>query len=217
MSEDSVKDAPDINKTFPQDVVWSVGLKYSSCESYSDEGVIETIDIGGNPVFLSFKTWFVRPNHYRYEWQDWSPSRVKSDNFTVICKNEEQTYLHPPLKAKRPVDLKEAIAGATGSSAGGAVVIPRLLMTELLETTQSLLDLDDSTESREDTPELGDVFVVEGVTSSTRAKCSLRISPDHVILRATLSFGKVGDKELYASYQYKRVAFDQTIPESIFR
>lgn len=209
-------DSPDNERIVPQDVLWSVGLKYASCESYSDEGVVETIDVEGNPVSLYFKTWFVRPDQYRYEWQDWSPSRIKQEQFTKICANKEQTYLHPAYKAKRPAELKEAIAGATGSSAGGAVVIPRLLMPELLETTQSLLDLDDATASREETSEVGDTFVVEGVTSITRAKCSLLISPEHVILRANLSFGKVGDKELSATYHFKSVAFDQVILETIF-
>lgn len=201
----------------PQFVLSSVGLKYASCKSYSDEGVIETIDIEGQPVFLSFKTSFVRPDNYRFEWQDWSPSRGKSENFTVISSNGKHTYLRPPFKGKKPVELEEAIAGATGSSAGGAAVIPRLLMRDFLESTQSLIDLDDVIVSREASPELGDTFVVEGVTTARRAKCTLQISPDFALLKATLSFGKVADKELYASYHFKSFNFDQPIQESTFK
>lgn len=201
----------------PQFVLSSVGLKYATCTSYSDEGIIETIDIEGKPVFLSFKTWFVRPDCYRYEWQDWSPSRGKSENFTVISSNGKQTYLRPPFKGKKPVELEDAIAGATGSSAGGAAVLPRLLMSNFLESTQSLIDLDDAIVNRESSPELGDNFVVEGVTSARRAKCTLQISPEFVLLKATLSFGKVADKELYASYHYKSFNFDQPISDSTFK
>lgn len=102
----------------PLEVLRQVDQKYLHCRTYSDSGIIETTDLKGNSIFLSFRTWFVRPGYYRYEWQDWSPARKKSEEFSVLCWDGNKAYVSYPWRERTmEKELSMAVAGATGCSA----------------------------------------------------------------------------------------------------
>jgi len=109
--------------------------KYSQCSTYSDEGCIETAGFG-RPGIL-FKTDYVRPSLFRFEWRSWHPffGRIAPEYYNVIGADERGAYefydwsfgLGLSFK-RRCKTLALAIAGATGISQGAAYLVSSLVM-----------------------------------------------------------------------------------------
>ena len=53
----------------PESILKDVRQKYLSFESYSDVGTVEIVPSVGEQS-LEFKTYFVRPARFRFEWHD---------------------------------------------------------------------------------------------------------------------------------------------------
>lgn len=123
--------------------------RYATCRSYQDSGVVQ-INVKGVPIGnpMSFKTRFLRPDHFRFEWtQTWNEPKFKADGtFTTRRVSGTSLIWCTPAGVRefydstvsleggtiKPVEnLDLAVAGATGVSLGAAQTIPSLLTTRI--------------------------------------------------------------------------------------
>jgi len=104
------------------DVIQNMVLKYGNCQTYQDLGRVE----GGQGI-TTFKTYFVRPNKFRFDWiyEDRGSNSIWSDGLKVFSRHSSKGEL------EEEPDLSMAIAGATGVSQGTAHTVPTLLMPDL--------------------------------------------------------------------------------------
>lgn len=126
----------------PSQIIERLAEKYSQCRTYADSGVVDFSDIRGEKKQLLFRNRFVRPAYFSFEWQDYGPSRGKSDDFSILWSKNGKTLYRGRLGFKTDRELILAIAGATGCSAGAAHWMPSLLMEELrTDTTRKVLQM----------------------------------------------------------------------------
>ena len=99
-------------------------------------------DVKGNSEIIKFRTHFVRSEYFCFEWQDYGPNRGKSESFSSIWSDPKTTYFcwhRRSLVVQEEENLQMAICGATGCSAGGAHIVPELLLEEIRTDSKHLL------------------------------------------------------------------------------
>lgn len=140
-----------------QAIVAKMGAQYAQASSYQDTGVVMEGD-SKEPI-LNFKTHFVRPQLFRFEWT----KRNAPERVYVIWNDGQQAYSYyswrDPMVEKEQ-DVGFAIAGATGISNGAAHTIPSLLMPDVGGTL--LTELTNLFLVEEQRFEGEDCFVVKG-------------------------------------------------------
>lgn len=116
-----------------QSIVEKMAAQYANASSYQDTGTVMYIKgeaIDQSKTVIRFKTYFVRPHFFRFEWME--TSIVASDkSLSVIWNDGKQTYEYyswDDPAVEKEEDLSLGIAGATGISRGSAHTIPALLM-----------------------------------------------------------------------------------------
>lgn len=101
---------------------------YASCSTYRDEGRVETVyfeRVGESTETLRFRTAFVRPDRFRFEYVD------ASDRYVIHSdSNGTRTWWDVTPGVEEEDSLELALAGATGISSGSAHTIPSLLLNE---------------------------------------------------------------------------------------
>lgn len=105
---------------------------YSRLVSYQDEGVVITTydeETGGRIDKLPFKTFFKRPNLFRFEWTDYFLSKLGKKRVAWSNGKSAFTYWEPD-RYEMEKRLGLAIAGATGVSRGSAHTVSRLLLAD---------------------------------------------------------------------------------------
>jgi outer membrane lipoprotein-sorting protein len=113
-----------------QDVLDRMAKAYAGCKSYRDSGVVRTVFIqgaGNRTVEKPFTTAFVRPDRFRFEYQETQGGQAR--RYIVWRKGTEaQTWwdIKPGVEKARSLDL--ALGGATGVSGGSAHTAPALLL-----------------------------------------------------------------------------------------
>ena len=144
---------------------------YAACQSYMDEGEVNTIFIQNKSrriVTKPFCTAFVRPSSFRFEFrnryseeEEWERYVVWTDGISV----KTWWTVHPGVYINS--SLSRAIAGATGVSSGSAHNIPRLLMPDEIGGS-ALSSIMDWKLLREE--EVGSIiaYVIEGRRHSDR-------------------------------------------------
>jgi len=118
----------------PTAILRRVNETYSQCRSYSDSGFAVLDDVQQNKERIEFRTLFVRPDYFCFEWQDYGPRRGKSERFSTVWSNGEKTIVRHDtgqIKIENMSSLNLAIAGATGCSAAAAYIVPALLLPQL--------------------------------------------------------------------------------------
>lgn len=104
---------------------------YAGCKTYGDSGVVKTLfvqDTGTRTVEKPFKTAFVRPGHFRFEYKD------GTDRHIIWSKGKDvQTWWDVQPGIQKPESLQLAVAAATGVSSGSAARIPAMLMPKQIE------------------------------------------------------------------------------------
>jgi hypothetical protein len=133
-------------------IVQQTLLKYSRCSTYSDEGCIESAGFA-RPGIL-FKTDFVRPSRFRFEWRSWHPflGRIGPEYYNVIGADDIGAYEFYDWSSglglsykRRCKTLALAIAGATGISQGASFLISSLIIPlVVLRHRQEMLPISDA-------------------------------------------------------------------------
>jgi outer membrane lipoprotein-sorting protein len=114
-----------------QSIVEKMGAQYANASSYQDTGVV--LEGTSREPVLQFKTYFVRPQLFRFEWTDRSPVNSE-EQFNVVWSDGKQTqryYSWDDSPVEKEEDIGFGIAGATGISRGAAHTVPSLLMEEV--------------------------------------------------------------------------------------
>jgi len=149
----------------PSVVIADMTKKYAECLSYQDSGVARILVHGKpSPHPRLFKTYFVRPAHFRFDWTEtidmpefrndgsYKPRRLTGVNLVWSTPEGVHEYYDGALYSNggaiRPVeDLNLAVASATGVSLGAALTVPSLLTSKIhafrLTELQSLVFLPD--------------------------------------------------------------------------
>lgn len=120
---------------------------YSTCKTYEDQGVVRDSmpDEDGRELVTEdfFTTAFDRSaKRFRFEFRTGSP-QTALDQGCIVWRNGDSVKMWTKRSTIRtPERIGLAIAGAVGSSAKSAFLIPNLLAPEEIEG-RGLLDLDD--------------------------------------------------------------------------
>jgi hypothetical protein len=119
-----------------EDVINQMALKYGSCETYQDTGLVS-----GFLGTFQFTTYFVRPNQFRFDWSELGLASARysvwSDGLKVFAKH----YLVEGVEEQS--DLSHAIDGAEGLSHGAAGNASCMLLPdmEIAQKYRTLLKL----------------------------------------------------------------------------
>lgn len=103
---------------------------YSRLTSYQDEGILVTTNdepTGGTIEKIPFKTFFKRPNLFRFEWTEFGITKLGRKNVVWSNGKESFTYWEPDNYEKEE-SLDMAVAGATGISRGTVNTITTMLL-----------------------------------------------------------------------------------------
>lgn len=123
----------------PRQIVAHMREAYAALRSYSDSGVVLIhMRNGERPDEITFRSAFVRPQWFRFEWlthHPYPPLRHLTHN-SVIWSNADGVYSWTDLSGKDAVAQKQqsfalAVAGATGVSRGSAHTIASLLAPDV--------------------------------------------------------------------------------------
>lgn len=128
------------------EILRRVAERYSQCLSYSDSGEVEFDDVDQKKERIKFTTEFVRPDYLHFQWQDYGPRRGKSQQFSTLWSGGDKTVVRwdaNKVVLEEQENLRLAIAGATGCSAGAAHIVPSLLVNELRTDCKHLLQVKD--------------------------------------------------------------------------
>jgi hypothetical protein len=115
----------------PTQILDAVADAYVSCVSYRDSGHVVTrfVHQAAEKDYssaLAFKTAFVRPNQFRFEF-----SSDKGRRYLVWSQGDEvKTWWDVTPGVKEKESLSMALAGATGVSGGSAHTVPALLVPD---------------------------------------------------------------------------------------
>ena len=87
-------------KITPQTIMNRMAQRYANCSSYQDVGVVETTHNEANSARIErmpFKTYFVRPQFFRFEWIDYFPWKDGRTRIVWSDGKEAFTYWEPDL------------------------------------------------------------------------------------------------------------------------
>jgi outer membrane lipoprotein-sorting protein len=100
---------------------------YANCKTYQDTGVVEFVyDRGTRTESRPFKTAFVRPDRFRFEYS--VRGKAKSRHIVWARADDVRTWWDVTQRVDTPPSLGLAVAGASGVSGGSAHTIPALLL-----------------------------------------------------------------------------------------
>jgi len=112
------------------DVLDRMAKVYAGCKLYRDTGVVKTVFVqatGNWTVEKPFKTAFVRPDRFRFEYTEERGGR--DQRYIVWRKGKDvQTWWDGKPGVEKASSLELALAGAAGVSGGSAHTIPALLL-----------------------------------------------------------------------------------------
>jgi hypothetical protein len=127
----------------PAEILAAMALKYSSCQSYSECGMYESVYEEKHAVRRAFATYFVRPDKFRFE--TFSSYTNASDErcFAIVWSNGRDVYERYPVNGgeiERVNDLEEAIYGICAFSTS-LFDVPSLLVPGFRGDSRHLLKL----------------------------------------------------------------------------
>ncbi len=149
-----------------QQIIDKMATTYATCKSYRDSGVV-TNDFGPHRAgdrfprhvdVKPFRTAFVRPNHFRFEYDNPTPEK----SYIVWAKaGEVRKWWYVDPGVEKVSSLDQALAGATGVSGGSAHTIPVLLLPDQL-TGAKLSAMKDLTRLPDETVDGTPCFKLQG-------------------------------------------------------
>ena len=192
---------------------------YAGLRSYQDKGSVR-YDILGAQQEVTFKTAFVRPNRFRFEWTSHHPfaplrfvktrSVVRSDGATAYTWNK--FYLKDATE-RQDESLSMAVAGATGVSSGSAHTIATLLIPDLWKEGSfgsSVAELGSPNVAGMETIDGVDCFRISGTRRGERT--DLWIGRNDYLLRK-MEYLLKGNKNVE---QRQSIVVNQDVPLTLF-
>jgi outer membrane lipoprotein-sorting protein len=202
-------------KTDAKRILNNMARVYSRFESYQDEGILVTTNdepTGGTIEKMPFKTFFKRPDLFRFEWIDYGITRLGRTKLIWFNGKEAFTYWEPDRYEKEE-SLSLAIAGATGISSGTVNTVSELFLPD--EAGRSML-------KRLEKVSLTGEEVFEGVRCH-RIKATdggdpveLWVGKNDFLLRKFRRETKYEDRLRIEEEIRRKIQVNQSIPEVVF-
>jgi hypothetical protein len=150
----------------PGEILSRVSSVYSSCRSYSDEGETSTIMAQGGakpaaprPFIEHFLTAFVRPDAFRFEFQN-GPPLMGRRLIAWKAGRSESRYGTGQIQTS-PIEFSEMLMGIFVPSHGAALRVPALLMPDRFHGKGLFASLTDVKLGREEKIDRRRVFKIE--------------------------------------------------------
>jgi len=188
---------------------------YARLASYQDEGVLVTTNdeaTGGTIEKMPFKTFFKRPNLFRFEWTDYGITKLGRTKLVWFNGKDAFTYWEPDRYEKEE-SLNLAVAGASGASSRTASTVSDLLLPGELRT---------STLNRLAKVSLLGEDVFEGVrcyritATEVDDPIELWVGKNDFLLRKLRRETKFDDRLWIREEIRRKIQVDQSIPEVVF-
>jgi hypothetical protein len=203
----------------PQRILARMEHRYSACRSYSDSGSFADVsDTKGDSQ--SFVTYFVRPNHFRFEWTKVFRKMDMNDPFNsplvrardIIWSNNNDVFnriedtMDKPGVIRKFDKLEYAIGGAAGSSMGTASKVIDLLMNHFLGWGFPKLSM---VRLLPETSLAGTrCYRIEGVGWDQKTRCEVLIGKKDYLLRRFRAYYPDG---ICMEQKWKKIQIDRHI------
>jgi VWFA-related protein len=202
------------------EILAKVSSVYAGCRTYSDEGTTNTegSDIHGRHSY--FRSAFVRPGNFRFQFWFNSDKPGKS-NPAVVWKNGDviQTQGVASSTAVHNLRFDTALSRLAAFSAGTSVVIPQLLLPDAFRAVQLFSLIVDPKVAGEEKLNGRQSFRIEGTLMGLPIK--LWIDKTQYLILKSYRKVNVGNREEESTVQYKpRLNVDippedLTLPQSL--
>jgi outer membrane lipoprotein-sorting protein len=188
---------------------------YSRLASYQDEGILITTNdepTGGSIEKMPFKTFFKRPNLFRFEWTEFRVTKLGRTYMVWFNGKEAFTYWEPDRYEKEE-SLGLAVAGATGVSSMTVNTVSSMLLPD---------ELGNSILKRLTEVSLAGEELFEGVTcyrikaTERDERIELWIGKNDFLLRKLRRESKKGDVLTINEETRRKIQVDQSISEIVF-
>jgi outer membrane lipoprotein-sorting protein len=155
-------DEPKPEGASAKEIIDRMAEVYAGCKSYRDSGLVKTLFVqkGGNrTVEKPFKTAFVRPGQFRFEYDEKGNPKSR---FIIWSKGKEiRTWWDVTPGVESPESLDLALAAATGVSSSSAHTIPQLLLPHKV-SGRSIKDIEGAKRGEDGKLEKVDCFRIDG-------------------------------------------------------
>ncbi len=189
--------------------------KYEAMESYKDEGVREVQYFENNILqftdIFEFKTSFVRPNKFRFEWKKKNGSSDHQTIRVIDINNDVEKYTEWS-GIEHPVNLKAALTSVAGITGGLSYKVPSLLIAEIPSMDPKRLS--EISCKRIDLTGTGGMKISMKYLSGT-IETNYIDSKNNVIVR-TEKLNEVGNNLTKEIIYYKNIKINSLIPDNEF-
>lgn len=188
---------------------------YSRARSYQDEGILVTTTdtaTGGTIEKMPFKTFFQRPNLFRFEWTEFTISKLGTTYRIWFNGKEAFTYWEPDRYEKEE-SLGLAVAGATGVSSRTVNTVSDMLLPDELGPS-SLKTLAKVSLLGEDVFEGTPCYRIKGMEDDETTE--LWVGKNDFLLRKLKRERKQGDELLIREEMRRNIQVGHPISESVF-
>ena len=188
---------------------------YSRAASYQDEGILVTTTdtpTGGTIEKQPFKTFFKRPNLFRFEWTEFTITKL-GRTYRIWFNGKEAFSYWEPDRYEKDESLSLAVAGATGISSRTVNTVSDLLLPQELgpSTLKRLVKISLLGEDVFEGIRCYRIKAMEGDDST-----ELWVGKNDFLLRKLRREMKHGDELLIREEMRRNIQVGQPIAENIF-
>lgn len=205
------------SSTIAQEIIKRMGEKYADFSSYQDTGFIETtfiINSGKQVSRKPFKTYFVRPNLFRFEWRAQFHPESPWILCVLWCDGKDTFTYWESGKLDKMKSLLDGISANAGVSSGGTTTIPCMLLKSGCHFT--LINLQNLYLIGEDKLEGDKCYIIEGTDTKIEKKYKLWIGKKDPLLYKLESQMKFKDFLSITVEKHENICFNKKIDTKIF-
>jgi outer membrane lipoprotein-sorting protein len=187
---------------------------YDKANSYQDVGIVQRSSASKPDVFNlvnSFKTFFVRPAHLRFQWAEIEFREPEESNIIWSDGTGVFSYSHL-MGLEKEESISMAVAGATGISSGAAHTVTTLLIPDV--SGFRITEMKGLTLLREENFEGTGCFVVRGY-HPFGFPIDIWVGKNDFLLRRMRQ--RSGDDGEIEEEIRRDVKLDEAIPASVFQ
>jgi VWFA-related protein len=196
------------------EILAKVTAVYAGCRTYSDEGTTNTETSGIRGRHSYFRSAFVRPGNFRFQF--WFGSEKPGiSNPWVVWKNGDmvQTQGAPLSAGAKNLRFDTALLRMAGFSAGTSVVVPQLLLPDAFRAVQLFSLIVDAQVAGEEKINGRQAFRIEGTLAGLPIK--LWIDKTQNLILKIYRKVNIGTRQEEATVQYKPKLNADIPPEDV--
>jgi hypothetical protein len=179
-----------------------VTIRYAGCHTYLATGFTE--DSERPKDRKEFKTYFSRPNQFRFEWSSRYRKSKDRQYYAIWCNGKKaySCYHFHDYKIEREKNLSSAMAGATGISSGVVWVAHSLLLPAAKSNAKKVFEFSQFAKIEEDFVNKEMCHLISGRDSKKLTRAIWLRKSDFAILKMSeeilisAEFSRQAEKEL---------------------